>query len=44
MKLNWDKSTNKLGCKWYLKAVYADKSVGEAVRFDFCEEDLVIDF
>ena len=42
--LNWDKSTNKSGCKWYLKAVYADKSVGEAVRFDFCEEDLVIDF
>jgi len=42
--LNWDKSTNKSSCKWYLKAVYADKSVGEAVRFDFCEEDLVIDF
>jgi hypothetical protein len=44
VKVNWDKSTNKSGCKWYLKAVYADKSVGEAVRFDFCEEDLVIDF
>jgi hypothetical protein len=44
MKLNWDKSTNKSGCKWYIKAVYEDKSVGEAVRFDFCEEDLVIDF
>ena len=42
--LNWDKSTNKSGCKWYLKAVYADKSVGEAVRFDFCEEDLIIQF
>jgi hypothetical protein len=44
VRLNWDKSTNKSGCKWYLKAVYADKSVGEAVKFDFCEEDLVIDF
>jgi len=44
MKLKWDKSTNKSGCKWYIKAVYADKSVGEAVKFDFCEEDLVIDF
>ncbi len=42
--LNWDKSTNKSDCKWYIKAVYADKSVGEAVRFDFCEEDLLIDF
>jgi len=44
MKLKWDKSTNKSGCEWYLKAVYADKSVGEAVKFNFCEEDLVIDF
>jgi hypothetical protein len=42
--LHWDKSTNKSGCEWYLKAVYADKSVGEAVKFDFCEEDLVISF
>jgi hypothetical protein len=42
--LNWDKSTNKSGCEWYLKAVYADKSVGEAVQFNFCEEDLMIEF
>ena len=40
----WDKSTNKMGCDWYIKAVYADKSVGEAVKFDFCEEDLLISF
>lgn len=44
MTINWDKSTNKAGCKWFIKAVYADKSVGEAVEFDFCEEDLVIEF
>jgi hypothetical protein len=42
--LNWDKSTNKSGCEWYIKAVYADKSVGEAVQFNFCEEDLIIQF
>jgi hypothetical protein len=42
--LNWDKSTNKSDCNWYIKAVYVDKSVGEAVKFNFCEEDLVIDF
>jgi hypothetical protein len=42
--LKWDKSTNKSGCEWYLKAVYADKSVGEAVQFNFCEEDLIIEF
>ncbi|MEY2510536.1 MAG: hypothetical protein QOE26_1299 [Verrucomicrobiota bacterium] len=44
MTLHWDKSTNKSGCEWYLKAVYADKSVGEAVKFDFCAEDLLISF
>jgi hypothetical protein len=42
--LNWDKATNKAGCEWYIKAVYADKSVGEPVRFNFCEEDLIIQF
>ena len=42
--LNWDKSTNQSSCEWYLKAVYADKSVGEAVQFNFCEEDLIIQF
>ena len=42
--LNWDKSTNKAGCEWYIKAVYADKSAGEPVRFNFCEEDLIIQF
>lgn len=42
--LNWDKSTNKSDCNWYLKAVYADKSVGEAVKFNFCEDDVAIDF
>jgi hypothetical protein len=40
----WDKSTNKMGCDWYIKAVYADKSIGDAVKFDFCEEDLLISF
>jgi hypothetical protein len=44
MKLNWDKSTNKSNCKWYIKAVYADDTVSEPGRFDFCEEDLVLDF
>ena len=38
--LNWDKATNKAGCEWHIKAVYADKSVGEPVRFNFCEEGL----
>ncbi|HEX7517003.1 MAG TPA: hypothetical protein VF345_06925 [Chthoniobacterales bacterium] len=42
--LNWDKSTNKSACQWFIKTVYADKSVGEAVEFDFCKEGLIIQF
>jgi hypothetical protein len=42
--LNWDKSTNKSHCNWYIKAVYADDTKSEAVTFDFCEDDLVLDF
>lgn len=44
IKMNWDKSTNKSGCKWYLKAVFSDGSESEAKKFDFCEEDLEIEF
>lgn len=42
--LNWDKKTNDAGCKWYLKAVFADGSKSKAKRFDFCEEDLELEF
>ena len=42
--LNWDKSTNNSHCKWYIKAVYADDSMSKVGKFDFCEEDLILDF
>jgi hypothetical protein len=42
--LNWDKSTNKSNCKWYIKAVFADDSMSKPGRFDFCEDDLILDF
>jgi hypothetical protein len=44
VKLKWDKSTNNKGCKWYIKAVFTDDSETEAKKFDFCEEDLELDF
>ena len=44
MTLKWDKSTNKAGCKWYIKAVFADGSETKAKRFDFCEEELELEF
>ena len=42
--LNWDKSTNDSNCKWYIKAVYADDTISKAGKFDFCEDDLLLDF
>ena len=42
--LNWDKSTNEKGCKWYFKAVFADGEESQAKKFDFCEEDLELEF
>jgi hypothetical protein len=42
--LNWDKSTNKSNCQWYIKAVFEDGSETKAKKFDFCEEDLELEF
>jgi hypothetical protein len=42
--LNWDKKTDESGCKWYFKAVFGDGEESEAKQFDFCEEDLELEF
>ena len=42
--LKWDKSTNEKGCKWYFKAVFEDGDESKPVKFDFCEEDLELEF
>lgn len=44
MTLSWDKSTNKSSCNWYIKAVFDDGSETPAKKFDFCEEDLELEF
>ncbi|MGZ5019893.1 MAG: hypothetical protein ACXWAV_05660 [Chthoniobacterales bacterium] len=44
MTLKWDKSTNNTNCKWYIKAVFKDGSESKAKKFDFCEEDLELEF
>lgn len=44
MTLVWDKSTNKSGCHWYFKAVFADGSESKAKQFDFCKEGLELEF
>ncbi len=42
--LKWDKSTNNSDCKWFIKAVFDDGSETKAKKFDFCEEDLELEF
>ncbi|MEP6809707.1 MAG: hypothetical protein ABI992_05645 [Chthoniobacterales bacterium] len=44
MTLAWGKNTNDSGCDWYFKAVFEDGTESPAVKFDFCEEDLELEF
>ena len=41
---NWDESTDDSNCEWLFRATFADGSVSDEVAFDFCQEDLVIEF
>jgi len=43
-ELVWSKATDSEPCKQWVKAVYADKSESKPVKFDFCEEDLELEF
>ncbi len=40
----WDKSTDNSSCNWFFKAKFADGDWSDAVKFDFCEKNLVIEF
>ena len=42
--LEWDKKTDGSDCEWYFKAVFEDSEESEAVKFDFCEDDLELEF
>jgi hypothetical protein len=42
--LQWDKKTNASDCEWYFKAIFDDKEESEAKAFDFCEDDLTLEF
>jgi len=43
-ELVWDKSTDNEDCEQYFRATFADGEVSEAVKFNFCEKDLVLEF
>ena len=42
--LTWDKSTNSQSCHQWFKAVWESGKEGKAVKFDFCEKDLTLEF
>ena len=42
--LVWDSSTNGESCEQYFKAVFADGSESDAEKFDFCEDELTLEF
>jgi hypothetical protein len=44
VKLVWDKSTNNEACAQWVKAVFADNTEAKPAKFDFCEDDLEIEF
>jgi hypothetical protein len=44
VELVWDKSTNGESCVQHFKAVFADGSESQPVKFDFCEDDLELSF
>jgi hypothetical protein len=43
-ELIWDKSTDNEPCEQYFRVTFANREVSEAVKFNFCEKDLVLEF
>jgi hypothetical protein len=43
-ELVWAKSTDNGACEWYFKAVFDNGEESQAVQFDFCEKNLVLEF
>jgi hypothetical protein len=44
VELVWDASTNGESCHQYFKAVFDNGEESEATKFDFCEDDLTLEF
>lgn len=44
VKLVWDSSTNGEDCEQYFKAVFANGEESEPQQFDFCEDEVAIEF
>ena len=44
VKLEWDESTDNSGCEWWIKAVYDNGNLSAPAKFDFCKENLILEF
>jgi len=42
--LTWHSSTEGENCEQYFKAVFSNKEESEPQKFDFCEEEVAIEF
>jgi hypothetical protein len=42
--LVWDQSTNGESCEQHFKAVFANGEESEAQKFDFCEDEVALEF
>ena len=40
----WAEHTDDSNCEWQFRAEFEDGTTSDAVAFDFCEEDLTIEF
>ena len=40
----WSESTDDSNCEWQFRAEFEDGTTSDAVAFDFCEDDLTIEF
>lgn len=44
VELVWDSSTEGESCEQWFKAVFSNGEESEATQFDFCEEDMTLEF
>ena len=44
VELVWDKSTDNENCEQYFRVQFADDDWSDAVKFDFCEKGLILEF
>ncbi len=44
VEMVWDESTDDSDCEWYFRATFSGGETSEPVPFDFCDDDLEVEF